>query len=128
VHYLPVVAAAPAADRRLTLDVAGAMLDTTMAQALTVLELSERCGEPAERLRTWRAAGLIGSEGPDLFVPEDLQRIRLIQFLLRRGFALDAIAQANRDAGLVTSYAELLSSTERTYSRSHSWTWRASRP
>ena len=127
-QHLPAVAAAAAADRWLTLAAAGAMLDAAMAQALTVLELSAQCGEPAERLRTWRATGLIGTEGPDLFAPEDLQRIRLIQFLLRRGFGLDAIAQANRDAGLVTSYAELLSSTERTYSRSHSWTWRASRP
>ena len=100
----------------MTLAAAGAMLDAAMAQALTVLELSAQCGEPAERLLTWRSAGLIGAEGPDLFAPEDLQRIRLIQFLLRRGFGLDAIAQANRNAGLVTSYAELLSSPERTYS------------
>jgi len=87
-----------------------------MAQALTMLELSDRCGEPAERLQVWRSAGLLGTEGADLFAPEDLQRIRMIQFLLRRGFELDAIARANRDAGLVTSYAYLLSSPERTYS------------
>jgi adenylate cyclase len=100
----------------LTLAAAGAMLGTAMAQALTVLELSEQCGEPAERLLSWRSAGLIGTEGTDLLAPEDLQRIRLIQFLLRRGFELDAIARANRDAGLVTSYADLLSSPERSYS------------
>ena len=87
-----------------------------MAQALTVLELSEQRGEPAERLLSWRSASLIGTEGTDLFASEDLQRIRLIQFLLRRGFELEAIARANRDAGLVTSYADLLSSPERTYS------------
>jgi hypothetical protein len=34
-----------------------------MAQALTVLELSERCGEPAERLLIWRSTGLVGTDG-----------------------------------------------------------------
>src|SRR5262245_1438300 len=92
------------------------MLDAAMAQALTVVALSERCGEPVEHLLIWRSAGLVGTDGTELFAPEDLQRIRLIQFLLRRGFDLDAIAQANRDVGLVASYADLLSSPERTYS------------
>jgi adenylate cyclase len=48
--------------------------------------------------------------------PRTCNGSRLIQFLLRRGFELDAIARANRDAGLVTSYADLLSPPERTYS------------
>src|SRR5262249_4939550 len=94
---------------RLTVGGPGAMLETAMGQALTVLELSDRCGEPVERLRAWRAAGLLGTEETDLYAPEDLQRIRMIQFLLRRGFELDAIARANRDAGLVTTYVDLLS-------------------
>lgn len=79
-----------------------------MAQALTVLELSARCGEPVETLEAWCAAGLIGTER-SVFSLEDVQRVRLIQFLLRRGFELDAIAQANREAGIVTSHVELLS-------------------
>ena len=89
-----------------------------MAQALTVLELSERCGEPVERLETWRSAGLIGHESTDLYTPDDLRRIRLIQFLVRRGFQVEKIAQAKREAGLLTSYVELTSSGDigRTYS------------
>ena len=89
-----------------------------MAQALTLLELSERSGEPVERLATWRSAGLIGQESTDLYTSDDLRRIRLTQFLVRQGFEVETIAQAKREAGLVTSYVELLSSGDigRTYS------------
>ena len=89
-----------------------------MAQALTLLELSERSGEPVERLATWRSAGLIGQESTDLYTSDDLRRIRLTQFLVRQGFEVGTIAQAKREAGLVTSYVELLSSGDigRTYS------------
>jgi len=52
------------------------MLDAAMAQALTVLELSERCGEPVDHLLIWRRAGLVGADGTELFAPADLQRIR----------------------------------------------------
>jgi DNA-binding transcriptional MerR regulator len=88
----------------------GAIVSSGMSQALSALELSARSSEPTERLDAWCDAGLIGDKTCRLFAPEDLQRIRLIQFLLRRGFALEAIVQANKEAGIVTSHVDLLAS------------------
>ena len=68
-----------------------------MADELTLQEFSRRMGEPLERVREWRALGLIGRESAETFGPEDLQRARLIRLLLRRGVALEAIARAERE-------------------------------
>src|SRR5262249_29761437 len=88
----------------------GAIVFSGMAQALSARELSARSSEPTERIDAWCDAGLIGDKTSRLFAPEDLQRIRLIQFLLRHGFALEAIVQANKEAGIIESHVELLAS------------------
>jgi class 3 adenylate cyclase/YHS domain-containing protein len=88
----------------------GAIVFSGMAQALSARELSARSSEPTERINAWCDAGLIGDKTSRLFAPEDLQRIRLIQFLLRHGFALEAIVQANKEAGIIESHVELLAS------------------
>jgi len=71
---------------------------------LTLEDLAESTGEPAERLRRWRSLGLIGRESPDAFGPVDVQRARLIQLLLRRGMTLEAIARADREQGFLARY------------------------
>ncbi|TMA38517.1 MAG: YHS domain-containing protein [Deltaproteobacteria bacterium] len=66
-------------------------------------ELSQWSGESAERLLEWRSLGLIGG-GRDDLGPEDVERARLIGFLLRRGIRLEAIAKADREQDVLASY------------------------
>lgn len=60
---------------------------------LSLEELAARTGEPAARLREWQAIGLVGRDGR--FDATDGERVRLIRFLLGRGFDIDAIARAD---------------------------------
>ena len=50
---------------------------------LSANELGPLTGESGERLRRLRSLGLIGCEVEDRFAPEDLERVRLVQFLER---------------------------------------------
>ena len=59
-------------------------------------DLALRAGEPVERLEEWRALGLIGMAGAEGFSVEDVEHVRFVQSLLRRGIALDVIAAASR--------------------------------
>lgn len=79
-----------------------------MAGNLTIDELSRWTGEPAERLGQWRSLGLIGAEGSEGFRPEDVERVRLIQVLLRRGIGQEAIARADRAEGFLGRYLGLM--------------------
>ena len=79
-----------------------------MADELRLPEFSRRMGEPLERMREWRSLGLIGRESAETFGPEDMQRARLIQLLLRRGIALEAIAQAEREQRFLARYIDVL--------------------
>jgi adenylate cyclase len=60
---------------------------------LSLEELAGRTGESAERLREWQAVGLLARDGR--FDATDAERVRLIRFLLGRGFDLDAIARTD---------------------------------
>src|SRR5207249_10901758 len=82
--------------------------DQAMADELTLRELSQFLGEPLERVREWRSLGLIGRESAETFGSEDVQRARLIQLLLRRGIALEAIAQAEREQRFLARYIDVL--------------------
>ena len=79
-----------------------------MGDELTIDELSGRTGEPVERLAQWRSLGLIGAEGSGGFRPEDVERARLIQALLRRGISLEAIARAGGEQGFLSHHLELM--------------------
>jgi class 3 adenylate cyclase/YHS domain-containing protein len=84
-------------------------VDSGQKAELTLEELSRSTGEPEERLRQWRSLGLIGVEGGEGFEPEDMERVPLVQALLRRGIRLEAIAKADREqGGLVRRYLNLL--------------------
>ena len=79
------------------------------SQRFSVKELSARTGEPQQRLCEWQSLGLIGSEGTEGFAAEDIQRVHLVQFALRRGFSAEAIARAEKDwGGLLANHIELL--------------------
>jgi len=79
-----------------------------MGNELTLDELAELTAAPADQLREWRSLGLIGCESAQTFRPEDVQRIRLIQLLLRRGIGLDAIAGAEKEQGFLARYIEVM--------------------
>src|SRR5512145_2828332 len=78
-----------------------------MGEDLTLPELAGQVGEPPERLREWRSLGFIGRQGSEAFGPEDVQRVRLVQLLLRHGVDLAAIARANEDEALLARYMTL---------------------
>jgi len=78
-----------------------------MDDDLTLPELARQVGEPPERLWEWRSLRLIGSEGSEAFGPEDVQRVRLVQLLLRRGITLATIAGVNEDEALLARYVTL---------------------
>src|ERR671919_2109272 len=64
-------------------------------------ELGLATGEPVGRLRRLRSLRLIGSEGDERFAPEDAERVRLVQFLERRGVGLETIARAEREEAVL---------------------------
>lgn len=78
-----------------------------MDSDLTLEELSERTGEPVERLRRWRELGLIGAPGAETYEPEDVARVELTQLGLRRGVPLEAISQSFAEGLLSWHCAEL---------------------
>jgi adenylate cyclase len=71
------------------------------ANRLTLDELSRRSGAPAESLRQWRSLGLVGCEGDETFGREDVQRVRFIRLLLRRGVSIDALVHAEGTEGFI---------------------------
>lgn len=77
-------------------------------EGLALAELSERTGEPAERLQEWRELGLIGSPERPGFHTDDLGRARIIRLCLRRGVALGRLVEAERrDDRFLAEYARL---------------------
>src|SRR5262245_64436848 len=69
---------------------------------LTLDEISIRSGASRESLRQWRSLGLVGREADETFGGKDVQRVRFIRFLLRRGVSMDTLARAERTEGLIS--------------------------
>ncbi len=76
-----------------------------MAEALSLEMLSRYTGEPVDRLREWRVRGIIGDAASDSLSVDDIERVRLVQLLLRRGIAVDTIAEAAQ-SGLFDWYRD----------------------
>jgi class 3 adenylate cyclase/YHS domain-containing protein len=77
-----------------------------MADILTVRDLAKRTGEAVSRLRQWHKLGLIGAAGGEEYAPPDVERIRLIQLLLRRGISLDVISRSEKGHGFLARYMQ----------------------
>jgi len=78
------------------------------AETMTLAELASACGVSVETLAAWQGLGLLAGRG-DQVDPLDLERVRLIQFAGRRGFAPDQIAAACATAGdLLASHIDML--------------------
>ncbi|TME72967.1 MAG: YHS domain-containing protein [Chloroflexi bacterium] len=78
-----------------------------MSEALSIVDLARRTGEPVDRLCEWRALGLISARDQECFGPESVERTRLVQLFVRRGIGLEAIA-AWVSSGRMERYLELL--------------------
>src|SRR5262247_1661962 len=75
---------------------------------LSVEELGAATGEPAERLQKLRSLGLIRPGAGERFAPEDIERVRLVQFLERRQIPLETIAHGERDEAILTTVVDFL--------------------
>lgn len=78
------------------------------ARKLSAEELSSATGEPIERLRRLQSLTLIGSESDGWFASEDVERVRLIQFLERRRIGPETIARAEQAEAVLTSVVDFL--------------------
>src|SRR5574341_1116347 len=67
-----------------------------MADELSLEQLARYTAEPEERLRDWHSRGAIGRPESGSLTTDDVERVRLVQLLLRRGIALDAVGEAMR--------------------------------
>src|SRR6266496_1898937 len=67
--------------------------------SLSLEELGRQIGESPERLQEWRSLGLIGAPGQDGLGLSDVERARLIQFCVGRGFAIETIIRAEEAEG-----------------------------
>src|SRR5512147_913567 len=78
-----------------------------MGEDLTLPELARRVGEPPERLRQWTSLRLVGRDGREAYDATDIERVRVIQLLVRRGIDLEAIVRANDEETLLDRHVEL---------------------
>ncbi len=83
-------------------------MEPDFVPTLSAAELSSVTGEAIEHLHRLRSLTLIGSQGEDLFAREDVERVRLIQFLERRQIPLETIARAEREDEILSSVLEFL--------------------
>ncbi len=93
-------------------------MEQAPAPKLSPEELSFATGEPIERLRRFRSFKLIGCEDDERFAPDDIERVRLIQFLERRRITLETIAEAEHREAVLSSVMDFLfpDNVGRTYS------------
>jgi class 3 adenylate cyclase len=76
-----------------------------MGDVLTLEQLARYTGEPEERLRDWRERGIIGQPDGEAYSASDVEGVRLVQLLLRRGIGIDAIVEAVRSGMFDWVYA-----------------------
>lgn len=69
---------------------------------LTIQDLAARTGEPEEELRRWQSLGLLGGAPGSAFDERDVNRARLVRFVLDRGISVEDLARmAQREASLL---------------------------
>lgn len=80
----------------------------SMLPEFTLEELAIRTADSVTRLKEWYSLGLFGTSDAQRFNHEDVERVRLIQLLLRRGIGLDAIVNSAREGYLSHWFDEYL--------------------
>ncbi len=83
-------------------------MEEDSAPKLSAEELSSATGEPIERLRRLQSLKLIGAGHEERFAREDVERVRLIQFLERRRIEPETVAQAEQREAVLSSVVEFL--------------------
>ncbi len=79
-----------------------------MYPRMSLDEFAQRLDESIERVREWREAGLIDAVSSGTAGHEDLERGRLLQGLLARGFSVEVIARSLRSGELASRVEEFL--------------------
>jgi adenylate cyclase len=79
-----------------------------VGQHISLQDLAQRTGESAERLREWRSLGLLTQDSGNGLSLEDVERVRLIQLLVRRGIAVERIVEADRAQGILGRHVGLV--------------------
>jgi adenylate cyclase len=75
---------------------------------LTTEQLAEATATAAETLRHWQSLGLLAGDGGS-FPPEAIERVRVIEFIARRGVSAEAVARACEAQGdLIGDHVEEL--------------------
>lgn len=69
-----------------------------MTERIALDDLARWIDETPERVKEWRALGLIGGDGEG-FTSEDLELAGLVRLLLRRGITIESVAEAARELG-----------------------------
>ena len=78
-----------------------------MDDELSLTDLAARTGEPAAELRRWIELGLL-APGDDGYTPRDIERVRLVQLLLRRGIDMEAVVNTERTAPFLDERLDML--------------------
>jgi class 3 adenylate cyclase/DNA-binding transcriptional MerR regulator len=73
---------------------------------LTLEELSGRTGASLHALREWCSLGLLGASTEESFSPEDVERARIIDLCVRRGFDAEVIARAEAREKILSRYLD----------------------
>src|SRR4051794_24338005 len=84
--------------------------EDVVSDSWPAVRLAELSGEPLERLDWYADAGLLHreAEASDLFAPDSLHRLRLIQHAHRRGISDEDLALATKEQGdLLAVFEEL---------------------
>ncbi len=72
----------------------------------TLEELSNRSGASPQELREWRSLGLIGVATEETFGPEDIERARIIELCVQRGFGAEVISRAEAREKILRRYLD----------------------
>ncbi len=88
-------------------------MNAGMSNDLTLDELSARTGESPEELRRWCKLGLLGPRMDGTFCGVDVEAVRLIQLLVRRGIGLEAIAAAEQRTSSLLELVRVFAAPQR---------------
>src|SRR6266851_2003105 len=82
-----------------------------MHDDLTLGELATLTGEALDELRRWQQLGLLAAGPEDRMSPETAERVRLIQFAIRKGLTPEEIGRVNAEQDdLLANFTPMLSS------------------
>ena len=72
---------------------------STTEATLTIDELAEATGTPVEALRAWQELGLLSSSRGGTLAWEDVERVRVLQFVRERGISPETVARVSETQG-----------------------------